>query len=312
MNTPRVATHLLATDRQHSVLQVLAANGQRAPIAYSPYGHRPELNGLMSLLGFNGERPEPITGHYLLGNGYRAFNPVLMRFNSPDSLSPFDEGGLNPYAYGLGDPINHTDPTGHIPKWVPIVAGVVGMVAGVLVGGIASASAFALLSTKLSVGLGAVSVASSVGATALDVTGRSSANESMQFAAVGLSFLSGFAGGFAIGGNVGTRLKTAWYKGMHASLKTKKASTVSELQSQVAYYANLGENFSSEYAAKLAKVTIFNKPHSPTGDFVGRVISQHNARLEIELGRLEALQASTFGKLPANPLSIRAVSSVRQ
>jgi RHS repeat-associated protein len=68
---------------------------------------------LLSLLGFNGERPDPVTGHYHLGNGYRQFNPVLMRFNSPDSWSPFGEGGLNAYAYCAGDPINRVDPTGH-------------------------------------------------------------------------------------------------------------------------------------------------------------------------------------------------------
>ncbi len=54
-----------------------------------------------------------MTGYYLLGNGYRAFNPVLMRFNSPDSLSPFGKGGLNAYAYCAGDPVNRVDPTGH-------------------------------------------------------------------------------------------------------------------------------------------------------------------------------------------------------
>jgi len=48
-----------------------------------------------------------------LGNGYRAFNPVLMRFNSPDSLSPFGRGGLNAYAYCVGDPVNRSDPNGH-------------------------------------------------------------------------------------------------------------------------------------------------------------------------------------------------------
>jgi len=106
-------TTLLATDLQRSVLHTLKKGTQPQPIAYSPYGHRSPLGGLLSLLGFNGERPDPVTECYLLGNGYRAFNPVLMRFNSPDSLSPFGKGGFNAYAYCGGDPRNRTDPTGH-------------------------------------------------------------------------------------------------------------------------------------------------------------------------------------------------------
>jgi RHS repeat-associated protein len=105
-------TNLLATDLQRSVLHTLKSDRQPQPIAYSPYGHRPAESGLTSLLGFNGERPDAVTGHYLLGNGYRAFNPVLMRFNSPDSLSPFGKGGLNAYVYCLGDPVNKIDPNG--------------------------------------------------------------------------------------------------------------------------------------------------------------------------------------------------------
>ena len=112
-NTPD--TMLLATDQQRSVLHVVSeAEQQQKPIAYSAYGHRRAENGLLSLLGFNGERPDSVSGHYLLGNGYRAFNPVLMRFNSPDSFSPFGKGGLNSYAYCSGDPVNYTDPTGHV------------------------------------------------------------------------------------------------------------------------------------------------------------------------------------------------------
>ncbi|WP_084615156.1 RHS repeat-associated core domain-containing protein [Pseudomonas batumici] len=107
-------SRLLATDAQRSVLHCLSPQ-QQQPSAYSPYGQRTARNGLLSLLGFNGERPDPLTGHYLLGNGYRAFNPVLMRFNSPDSLSPFAEGGFNSYAYCLGDPVNQIDPNGHSP-----------------------------------------------------------------------------------------------------------------------------------------------------------------------------------------------------
>ena len=98
-----VHTRLLTTDLQRSVLQAATSNWQQS-FAYNAYGHQSTQSGLFSLLGFNGERADPVTGHYVLGNGYRAFNPVLMRFNSPDSLSP------------MGDPINQVDPFGHIPK----------------------------------------------------------------------------------------------------------------------------------------------------------------------------------------------------
>lgn len=110
-------TALLATDQQRSVMHTVG--GFPLPIVYSPYGHRRAESGLTSLLGFNGERPDTVTGYYLLGNGNRAFNPSLMRFTSPDRLSPFGEGGLNPYAYCLGDPVNMSDPTGNIPGRVP-------------------------------------------------------------------------------------------------------------------------------------------------------------------------------------------------
>lgn len=111
-------TTLLATDLQRSVLNTLKKNNEGQAIAYSPYGHRRAENGLTSLLGFNGERPDPETGHYLLGDGYRAFNPVLMRFNRPDSMSPFGKGGFNTYAYCKGDPANFIDPTGHFLKFL--------------------------------------------------------------------------------------------------------------------------------------------------------------------------------------------------
>ena len=106
-------SNLLATDLQRSVLHTVNPD-KTQPIAYSVYGHRPAESGLASVLGFNGERADPVTGHYLLGNGYRAFNPILMRFNSPDRWSPFGKGGINAYAYCLGDPINRIDPDGNI------------------------------------------------------------------------------------------------------------------------------------------------------------------------------------------------------
>jgi len=106
-------TSLLATDNQRSVLQSQKANQPGQPFVYSPYGHRPIAKGLLSLLGYNGERSDPVTGWYLLGNGYRPFIPVLMCFTSPDSVSPFGKGGLNAYTYCLGNPIKFSDPSGH-------------------------------------------------------------------------------------------------------------------------------------------------------------------------------------------------------
>ena len=106
-------TTILATDQADSLLQAVGGTNPQQ-LAYTAYGHHPAERGLSRLLGFNGECPDSITGHYLLGEGKRAFNPVLMRFNSPDELSPFGAGGINPYAYCEGDPINFSDPSGNV------------------------------------------------------------------------------------------------------------------------------------------------------------------------------------------------------
>lgn len=107
-----LTTALVAGDAKRSTLSVLN-HSQPASVAFTPYGHQPFTPGAHRVPGFNGERADPLTGHYLLGNGYRAFNPILMRFNSPDRWSPFGKGGINAYAYCAGEPVNRTDPTGH-------------------------------------------------------------------------------------------------------------------------------------------------------------------------------------------------------
>jgi RHS repeat-associated protein len=103
---------LLATDQKQTALNIYQLGLPRS-IVYTPYGYRAAEQAFSTLLGFNGQRLDPVTGHYLLGNGYRAFNPILMRFNSPDSISPFGKGGLNAYAYCEGEPVSRTDDSGH-------------------------------------------------------------------------------------------------------------------------------------------------------------------------------------------------------
>ncbi|MGJ7551662.1 RHS repeat-associated core domain-containing protein [Pseudomonas alloputida] len=82
---------------------------------YTPYGYTRSKQFDHVQLKFNGERLSPVD-LYLLGNGYRPYRPTLNRFLSADSFSPFHEQAMNAYAYCLADPINHTDPTGHILK----------------------------------------------------------------------------------------------------------------------------------------------------------------------------------------------------
>lgn len=98
---------LLQADEAGSVLGMDADS-----MTYSPYGHLGNKNS-QALLAFNGQQLDRNTSGYALGNGYRTFNPNLGRFCGPDTLSPFEIGGLNAYAYCAGDPINNIDPSGH-------------------------------------------------------------------------------------------------------------------------------------------------------------------------------------------------------
>lgn len=105
-------TALLATDGVQTVVVVKSqAQGSRLPtmlMAITLYDippHRPAFNGHLL-----------VNSQYLFGNGYRSYNPALMRFHSPDSFSPFGAGGLNCYAYCMNDPVNFSDPDGHSPR----------------------------------------------------------------------------------------------------------------------------------------------------------------------------------------------------
>lgn len=165
-------TALLGLDSQGSVL-LARHDRQTTACAYSAYGHRQASSDLRSALGFAGERLDPVSGSYHLGNGYRAYNPVLMRFNVPDSWSPFGAGGLNPYAYCVGDPINRTDPSGHLSwqAWLGIGLGIVGIVATAVTFGAAAAPLLATegVMAAAASGVSAVGVIGGLGLVA-DVT----------------------------------------------------------------------------------------------------------------------------------------------
>ncbi|TCP69980.1 RHS repeat-associated protein [Pseudomonas putida] len=105
-------TRLLLTDHVGSV--IAESDGSTLEQArYNAYGENLTDSNLQGLLGFNGEARERALGWYLLGRGYRAYNPVLMRFHSPDELYP-EAAGINPYSYCGGNPVNWRDPSGHV------------------------------------------------------------------------------------------------------------------------------------------------------------------------------------------------------
>ncbi len=204
---------LFGTDQQQSVLTTLGKE-QLTDCAYSPYGHRPAEGGLFSLAGFNGEQLDPVTGLYLLGNGYRAYSPTLMRFLAPDSMSPFGAGGLNAYSYCLGDPVNRVDPTGHM-SWQSILGiglSILGIVASVLTMGAATPWAVAALGLAVTSGL--AGIASEV---VNELAPDSQAGEILGWISFGLGLASlgaGLAAGAKAAVNAGRKMASAFSKGL--------------------------------------------------------------------------------------------------
>ncbi|MEL5558469.1 RHS repeat-associated core domain-containing protein [Serratia ureilytica] len=102
---------LAGTDGHGTVLSKSSQDDGKT-FSYTPGGEHAAKSDEEGLPGYNGEAEDSVSGGYLMG-GNRLYRPDLHRFISPDSLSPFGAGGINPYCYCDGDPLNYTDPTGH-------------------------------------------------------------------------------------------------------------------------------------------------------------------------------------------------------
>ena len=120
---------------------------------YSPYGVETSLSSLANLnnkkinvqkqstidqkaIGFDGQRTDSTSGYQFLGNGYRAYNPMLKRFMAYDSASPFDKGGINGFIFASNNPIFYQDPSGHNSQLLGwLIGGLIGFATGILTGG---------------------------------------------------------------------------------------------------------------------------------------------------------------------------------
>lgn len=103
---------LIANDVHGSPVSLHSTSKAQQEV-FTPYGFSMRDNP--ERVGFKAEYCDTTTGFYFLGNGYRIYNSKLMRFHSADTLSPFNEGGINAYTFVSGDPINGSDPSGHSP-----------------------------------------------------------------------------------------------------------------------------------------------------------------------------------------------------
>ncbi|MEU4519411.1 RHS repeat-associated core domain-containing protein [Amycolatopsis sp. NPDC024027] len=103
--------HNAITDYQGTVLALVDdAGAVTATYGYTPYGFNTSITGpagsanrLRWLGSYQLSSSEYLTG-------YRHYSPVYARFTQPDPTGQ----EANAYAYGQGDPVNRTDPTGTV------------------------------------------------------------------------------------------------------------------------------------------------------------------------------------------------------
>lgn len=178
---------------------------------YGAFGFRVATTVDVARMGYAGEIVEFDLGWYYLGE--RFYVLLLRRFISPDRASPFDEGGMNRFAYCAGDPINRIDPSGR--GWLDwlwtgfaIVGAAIATVAtgGALVGLLAGtitatvATTFALAASTV---LGVASVGVEIASAVTMAKGDLETSSILGFVGLGLGVASAALSGL---GTIGSRV----------------------------------------------------------------------------------------------------------
>jgi RHS repeat-associated protein len=109
-----VAVYYTLGDQLGSTSVVTDASGAvMGTQGYFPFGEtRYKTGSLITDRLFTGQ--QEITGLGLYNYKARFYDPSLGRFISPDTITPGGPEGLNRYGYVLNNPINASDPTGHM------------------------------------------------------------------------------------------------------------------------------------------------------------------------------------------------------
>jgi hypothetical protein len=139
-------------------------------------------------------------------------------------MSPFGAGGLNPYAYCAGDPINRVDPTGHFWK---ALLGIALSIAGFALSAVTMGAATPMAIIGLT--LAAASTVLGVAGIIVDeVAPESGIGGILGWASLATGVLSAGAGLGALGKSA-AKFGSKLYKGLHQPLGPKvapKAATI--------------------------------------------------------------------------------------
>jgi len=95
-----------------------ASGAKLSELCYKPWGELRYVWGATKTgLCYTGQRLEG-TGLYDYGGGARWYDPSLGRFAQADSVVPDSQNPLDydRYSYVRNNPLNYSDPTGHLPK----------------------------------------------------------------------------------------------------------------------------------------------------------------------------------------------------
>ena len=105
-------TSWLHADHLASIRLITNASGAQTERAnYRPFGQ--QFPGLSQSKGFINQKFDTETGLQYLHARY--YDPVIGTFLTPDTLDPTEAGvGTNRYAYSDDDPVNKSDPNGHM------------------------------------------------------------------------------------------------------------------------------------------------------------------------------------------------------
>ncbi|WP_343244633.1 LamG-like jellyroll fold domain-containing protein [Streptomyces sp. SID11385] len=137
-------SRLALTDQHTDVIAGLTPDGTKvtSSTGYDPFGMAVSAEGTSPAVGYQSGWTDPDNGDVNMAS--RWYSPETGGFDSRDTwqLDATPSGQANRYSYGLGSPVNGTDPNGHCIGPVLVICGIA--LYDLVVGGVAVAGGLAI------------------------------------------------------------------------------------------------------------------------------------------------------------------------